>query len=180
MLNWTSESGWKRLVRKTTWRWWWKDNGRDFLSETLPHRHLLCTWTCWPQSNTPALSRMVNLSYPWIEIEGYGGINNCVSHIGSFTPGPDAIFKKSSLQRRTWISNRMQWRRHFETMCGLWIRWVLKPYERIACGKFTLRDPRGDFVFFSLHRVSGPNQNLPSDTSRKLDEAGCTKETRIH
>lgn len=38
---------------------------------------------------------MVNLSYAWIEIEGYEEINNCVSHIRSFTPGPDAIFKKS-------------------------------------------------------------------------------------
>lgn len=71
----------------------------------------------------------------------------------------------------------MLWRQCFETLCGLWIHWVLKPYERIACGKFTLWDPRGDFS--SPSRVSGPNQNLPSDTSWKLDET-CTKETQIH
>lgn len=51
----------------------------------------------------------------------------------------------STIQRRTWIENRMLWRQRFETMCGLWIHWVLKPEQRIACGKFMLRDPRGDF-----------------------------------
>lgn len=56
---------------------------------------ITCTWTSWPPSNTPALSRMVNLSYPWRVDRGIQGINCCVSHIRSFTPGPDAIFKKS-------------------------------------------------------------------------------------
>lgn len=99
MLNWASESEWQRLVApwstKTTWRWWWKDILRGFYSETLPHGRLTCTWTSWPQSNTPALSRMVNLSYPWRVDRVIRGINNRVSHIRSFTPGPDAIFKKS-------------------------------------------------------------------------------------
>lgn len=93
MLHWASE--WKRLVatRSKTTTWWWEDNLKSF---ALKH-FLTCTLhaTSWPQSNTPALSRMVNLSYPSRVDRGIQGINSCVSHIRSFTPGPDAIFKKS-------------------------------------------------------------------------------------
>lgn len=107
-----------------------------------------------------------------------GDLGNCVSHIGSFPPGPDAIFKKSC-KFYTLVQNVNLKQDAVKTAFWNNVRFVdlLSPYERIARGKFTLQDPRGDF--FPSTQCLGLIKISPQ-TSRKLDEAGCTKETQIH
>ena len=55
-------------------------------------------------------------------------------------------------------------------MCSLWIGWVLKPYERTACGNVLPWDPRGDFPFFFFFPPStewlGLNKICPQTLAR--------------